>query len=223
MHPGALGVSAPGASTSFALLALDENESQFHLGLKLYRLVSRSVNWLFRWVRNDSSEYSSDQSNLRQPEYARHSNAKRRLIVTAEPLPFLKTGDRYKAIILFTLISLLHGCSASSRTATGTLVGRWEGVAEIPGKKTRVIVDFTQNAKGFLIAAISVPDERLLGKPLINVRDDPPKLHFELQTSERKIIFDGSRQGEDISGTVGTGEISSPLSLRHTSITPPTP
>jgi len=129
----------------------------------------------------------------------------------------------YKPLIQLTLVLLLQGCSASSHTTPEALEGRWEGVAEIPGKKTSAIVDFTQNANGSLSATISVPDERLLGKLLINVRYEAPKVHFELQTSERKIIFDGSRHGEDISGIVGGGEFSGPLSLRHTGITPPTP
>src|SRR6266404_6087270 len=128
-----------------------------------------------------------------------------------------------KAIILSAQIFLLCGCSASSRAVQEEITGRWEGIAEIPGKKTKAIVDFNQNANGSLSATISVPDERLLGKPLINIRYEPTTVHFELQTSERKIIFDGSRNGEVISGTIGGGEFSGPLSLRHTGVTPPTP
>src|SRR5712691_5321669 len=124
-------------------------------------------------------------------------------------------------IILLTLVLLLQGCSASSRKTPEALTGRWEGIAEIPGKKTKAIVDFTQDPGQPLRAVISVPDERLLGKPLIKVRYEPSKVHFELQTSERLIIFDGSRNGEVISGTIGGGEFSGPLSLRHTGITPP--
>ena len=102
------------------------------------------------------------------------------------------------------------------------MTGRWEGVAEIPGSKTKAIVDFIGGI-GKLNAVISVPDERLLSKPLTNVRYEAPRIHFELQTSERKIVFDGSRNGEIISGTVVGGQTSGPLSLRHTGTTPPTP
>ncbi len=129
----------------------------------------------------------------------------------------------FRAIILLTEIFLLCGCSASSRTTPATLTGRWEGVAEIPGKKTKAIIDFTQVPGQPLRAVISVPDDRLLGKPLTSVRYEPPQVHFELQATERKIIFDGSRNGEVISGTVRGGEFSGPLSLQHVGITPPTP
>src|SRR3989440_6275664 len=129
----------------------------------------------------------------------------------------------YPPIIVITLVLLLQGCSASSRKTPDAVTGRWEGVAEIPDKKTKAIVDFNQNANGSLSATISVPEERLLSKPLINVRYEPPKVHFELQTSERKIIFDGSRNDDVISGTVSGGEFSVPLSLRRTGNTPPTP
>src|SRR5437667_2047997 len=117
----------------------------------------------------------------------------------------------YKPIILLTSVLLLLGCSASSHQTPRALTGRWEGFAEIPGKKTKAIVDFNQNANGSLSATISVPEERLLSKPLINVRYEIPKVHFELQTSERVINFEGSRNGEVISGTVGGGEFSGPL------------
>ena len=128
----------------------------------------------------------------------------------------------YKPIILLSLITLLYGCSASYR-APEALTGRWEGIAETPRTKTKVIIDFTPNADGSLSATITVPDERLLNKPLINLRYEPPDVHFELQTSERKIIFDGSRKEEAISGTVNGGETSGPISLRHVGIVPPTP
>jgi pimeloyl-ACP methyl ester carboxylesterase len=129
----------------------------------------------------------------------------------------------YKLISLLGLILLFHGCSASSRTAPETLTGRWEGITQIPDNGTKAIVDFTSDANGSLNATMSVPDERLLGKPLINIRYEPPQIHFELQATERKIIFDGSRSGEVISGTIRGGEISGPLSLRHIGVTPPTP
>jgi len=127
-----------------------------------------------------------------------------------------------KAIILSTQILLLCGCSASSPAVRQEITGRWEGVAEIQDKKTKAVVDFL-GGTGNLRAVISVPDERLLSKPLINVRYEPPKVHFELHTSERTIIFDGSRNGEVISGTIRSGEISAPLSLRHVGTVPPTP
>jgi pimeloyl-ACP methyl ester carboxylesterase len=127
----------------------------------------------------------------------------------------------YKAIVLIAAISLLHACSSLLHSAE-TLGGRWEGVVEISGTK-RTIVDFTEDSNGSLSATLDVPDERLLGKPLTNVRYDPPRVHFELLATERKITFDGTRKGDVISGTVSGGEISSPLSLRHTGIVPATP
>jgi len=129
----------------------------------------------------------------------------------------------FKAIILITEIFLVCGCSASSRTAQETLTGRWEGVAQISGTKTKAIVDFIPDANGSFNATISVPDERLLGKTLTNVRYEPPHLHFELQASERTIIFDGSLRDGVIDGTVSGGDISTPLSLRHIGNAPPTP
>jgi len=46
------------------------------------------------------------------------------------------------------------------------ITGRWEGVAEIPGKKTRAIVEFTQNANQSLSATISLLDNSREHEPL---------------------------------------------------------
>jgi dipeptidyl aminopeptidase/acylaminoacyl peptidase len=134
----------------------------------------------------------------------------------------LKTLEMLKAIVLSTAILLICGCSASPPAGQEEMTGRWEGIAEIPGAKTKAIVDFTGGI-GKLNAVISVPDQRLLSKPLTNVRYEAPQVHFELQTSERKIIFNGSRHGEVISGTVVGGQKSGPLFLRYMGTTPTTP
>src|SRR6266849_2832031 len=118
-------------------------------------------------------------------------------------------------IIVLALMLILQGCSSSSRATSEALAGRWEGSAEIAGTKTKAVVDFTADANGNLHATISVPDEGLLGKPLINVRYEAPHIHFHLQATERKIIFDGSRNGEVISGSVRGGDVSTTLSLQH--------
>jgi tetratricopeptide (TPR) repeat protein len=133
----------------------------------------------------------------------------------------VRAAEVFKAIFLLAAISLLHACSSLPHSAE-TLGGRWEGVVDISGTKS-AIVDFTEDPNGSLSATLDVPDERLLGKPLTNVRYDPPKVHFELQATERKITFEGTRKGEVISGIISGGEISGPLSLRHTGSVPATP
>lgn len=69
---------------------------------------------------------------------------------------------------------------------------------------------------------ISVPDERLLGKRLLNVRYDSPHVHFDLKTSERVISFDGTRQGKVIAGLLN-GDAKTPLRLELSGPTPPGP
>ena len=91
-----------------------------------------------------------------------------------------------RAIILSTQVLMLCGCSASSPPTHEEITGRWEGVAEIQGKETKAVVDFSGETAN-LLAVISVPDERLLSKPVINVRYDSPKVHFELLTCERQM------------------------------------
>ncbi len=133
----------------------------------------------------------------------------------------------YKAITLLAMTALLCNCSASSRAKEEPLAGRWEGVAEVPGHHAQVVIDFflrggenrsdsIQGSEERLTATISLPAERLLGKPLVNVRYLPPHLHFELQAAEQRIVFDGQRNGDTIAGAVHGGSVEGPFSFRRT-------
>jgi dipeptidyl aminopeptidase/acylaminoacyl peptidase len=96
-------------------------------------------------------------------------------------------------------------------------------VTDIPGSRTKAIVDFERDANGSVSASISVPGERLLGKPLTRLRYEPPHVHFELSAPERTIVFDGARDGDVLSGTLHGGDVSGPLSLRRTGDVPSVP
>ena len=134
-------------------------------------------------------------------------------------------GAMYKPITLLAITALLCNCSAPSRPKEASLAGRWEGVARIPGHKTQVVIDFflSGSENGTLTATISLPAERLLGKPLVNVRYLPPQLHFELQATEQRIVFDGDRNGDTIDGVVHGGNVEGPFSFRRTGDVPSTP
>ena len=139
----------------------------------------------------------------------------------------------YKAITLLAIASLLCGCAAPPHATQESLAGRWEGVADIPGHKTQVLIDFsrgdftredvTQGSNGTLDATISLPGERVLGKPLINVRYLSPHIHFELQATEQHIVFDGERNGDTMVGAVHGGDVEGPFSFRRTGDVPSTP
>ena len=124
-------------------------------------------------------------------------------------------------LLSLALVLTLIGCSGSP-ARLDSLEGRWGGVANAGPTPTKATVDFAQDSEGRLGARLSVPDERLLSKPLINVRYHSPDVHFDLKTSERVISFDGVRQGRVISGFM-TGEARTPLRLEYAGSAPLTP
>lgn len=121
------------------------------------------------------------------------------------------------------LMLALCGCAPPARQGDSPLTGRWEAVSTFDGRAVHVGIDFSQPSEGPLSATISVPDERLLGKPLVNVRAEGERVHFELQASERRVIFDGTREGDSLTGDLDNGKLRSSLVFRRASDAPPVP
>ncbi|MBI3450856.1 MAG: alpha/beta fold hydrolase [Acidobacteria bacterium] len=96
-------------------------------------------------------------------------------------------------------------------------------MAEVDGKLTRVTVDVTRGADGPPVAVLSVPDERLLSKPLSRLRWEPAGVHFELQAPEQTIVFDGAPDGGGIAGTLRGGNVSAALAFRRVGPVPAPP
>ena len=128
-----------------------------------------------------------------------------------------------KAPWLLAPMLALSSCLAVSHGRSERLDGRWEGVADLASTRTKAIVDFVRGADGALGASISVPDERLLSKPLLNVRYRFPSVHFDLRTSERVIAFDGTRKGNIITCSVRGGDTKASLRLERVGEVPRTP
>jgi len=72
-------------------------------------------------------------------------------------------------------------------------------------------------------AVIGAPGERWLGKPLSRVAWEPARVHFELATPDRTIVFDGKPDGEAIAGTLRGGTVSTALTLRRVGPVPAPP
>jgi dienelactone hydrolase len=131
--------------------------------------------------------------------------------------------EMLKLMMLAALTLTLSGCSASSfiRTESGTsnpeeasLAGSWVGAATHRGAQLATTVRFFQNAQG-ISATISTPDAYQLDAPLRNVRYDHPNLHFEVEEAGERLIFEGKRDGELITGTVRGGELQAEFTLKR--------
>lgn len=130
-----------------------------------------------------------------------------------------------KLILLTALTLSLSGCSTSSFMRTessssnpeaASLTGAWVGAATYRGAQLPTTVRFIHNAQG-IGATISTPDAYQLDAPLTNVQYEHPDLHFEVEEAGERLIFEGKRDGEIITGTVRGGELRAEFTLKRTS------
>jgi len=104
-----------------------------------------------------------------------------------------------------TLIALLAWLPAVAGGATEGLEGRWEGVARIPGRELRLIVDLAPGAAGAWMGSIIVPGLGLKGAPLANLSVSASDLAFDLggalaTPALGPARFSGQRRGAAIDG-----------------------
>jgi dipeptidyl aminopeptidase/acylaminoacyl peptidase len=123
---------------------------------------------------------------------------------------------RFLAILL-VLVSL-QGCGG----ANDAIVGRWQGDVVLPAETTRMILDFSQTRTG-LAGRMSLPDHRLLGKPLKSVRQDGAVLSFVIPARQGDLRFSGRIGAQSISGVATDANHSIPIQLRRAGATPPPP
>lgn len=125
-----------------------------------------------------------------------------------------------KLMLLAALTLQLSACSTSSSISEGTpLTGSWVGAATHRGADLATTVRFFQNAQG-IGATISTPDAYQLDVPLRNVRYDHPNVHFEIEEAGERLIFDGKRDGESITGTIRGGELRAEVTLKRSNAEP---
>lgn len=120
-----------------------------------------------------------------------------------------------KLILLSALALSLTGCSENS-----SLTGSWAGAATFRGAELPTTVRFVHNAQT-ISATISTPDAYQLNVPLRNVRYEHPNLHFEVEEAGERLIFEGTRDGETITGTVQGGELRAEFKLKRTTAEQP--
>ena len=120
-----------------------------------------------------------------------------------------------KLILLSALSLSLSGCSENS-----SITGSWTGAATFRGAELPTTVRFVHNAQT-ISATISTPDAYQLNAPLRNVRYEHPNLHFEVEEAGERLVFEGTRDGETITGTVQGGELRAEFKLQRTAAEQP--
>jgi uncharacterized protein len=102
------------------------------------------------------------------------------------------------------------------------LTGLWEGAIQVSGVTLQMRVVFT-GADGALTAAIDIPQQGASGVPLRNVTRNAAGVHFELPTGGAAAIFDGTLDGDRITGTFTQGAASGQFTLTRAKAEPPPP
>ena len=77
--------------------------------------------------------------------------------------------------------------------------GQWEGAIGIMGQELIIKVDFEVHDQA-LSGTIDIPQQGAFGLPLVNIKYESPKIHFELPVPNAKADFDGVLAGDEISG-----------------------
>lgn len=101
-----------------------------------------------------------------------------------------------KQITFIITIFLLFQFFALSQT---DIDGKWEGVIDIMGTKLNIFVTFTSD-EGKLSAKIDIPQQGAHNLVLTNVSHQNDSVHFELSAGGAPAIFDGTREGDEITG-----------------------
>ena len=93
------------------------------------------------------------------------------------------------------------------------MTGHWDGVMVSHGASIPVSFDFAQGPQG-LEGRFTSPTQAAMDYPLDKVAFDAAHLTFTLGGS---IVFDGTRQGDEIAGAFKNGDVSGTIALRHAS------
>ena len=80
---------------------------------------------------------------------------------------------RFFALIFFASALLCRGAES--------VAGRWEGLAQIPGRELKLIVDLSEEAGKGWIGSIIIPGLAIKGAPLIDRKAGGPDLVFEIK------------------------------------------
>lgn len=103
-----------------------------------------------------------------------------------------------RAVILVCLLVVplvLFG----AQPPAGHFAGNWQGAISVMGQELNIIVHFEMKA-GALGGTIDIPQQNAVGLPLINIRTDGDKIHFELVAGPTVAVFDGVLKDGIVSG-----------------------
>lgn len=91
--------------------------------------------------------------------------------------------------------------------------GQWDGAILVLGSELGMTVRFSPDS-GVWSATMDIPQQGAMGLPLQNVEVDLPRVHFELMGGPGLAVFDGTQEGDSITGSFAQSGVSGTFRLR---------
>ena len=95
-----------------------------------------------------------------------------------------------KKSILILLISLFY-CFINETKAQESVEGSWEGIIITPGKNIGIKVHFQKEADS-IRGLLDIQEQSAIGLQLNNISVNFPKVYFEYNSENSKLVFEGS-------------------------------
>ena len=125
------------------------------------------------------------------------------------------------SVKVLCVIILLSGCQSLPPAPAGTpseyseisgdLDGKWIGSVKAVGVEYKISVVFT--SKPVLAGIIDIPEQGKEDVKLVNIRLDPPKIHFEVDIDTGNAKFEGTLSDKGIKGRFTQGPVKGTFSL----------
>jgi pimeloyl-ACP methyl ester carboxylesterase len=129
------------------------------------------------------------------------------------------------AIFLAVVVSLrVCGSTevqAAAQGRTADLVGTWEGAIDVAGASLEIRMEFFTQPPPYVTGTIDIPAQNATALRVRSVRLEGTNVRFELPLGTADAIFDGTYEGDRISGTFVQGPATGTFWLERTVEAPP--
>lgn len=133
---------------------------------------------------------------------------------------FAMLQQSYRSFTCLLLLFSLLAADPLAAQGSGDLAGPWTGRIEVSGVTLQIHVVFADGSGG-LSAAIDIPQQGAKGLPLRAVRFEGAAVRFELPAGPGVAVFDGTLDGDLITGSFTQGLAKGTFILKRGETAPP--
>jgi pimeloyl-ACP methyl ester carboxylesterase len=112
---------------------------------------------------------------------------------------------------------------ASAQDRTLDLVGTWEGAIQVSGTSLEIRMEFFAEPPEYVWGTIDIPQQGATGLRVRSVHIEGTHVRFELPLGTANAVFDGTYEGDRMSGAFVQGPTIGTFTLERTAAAPPDP